>query len=36
MEQRLAVPGLRVHHLAHQNIVVAHGHDPVDGALDCR
>jgi hypothetical protein len=25
-----------VYHLAHQNIVIAHGHDPVDGALDGR
>ena len=36
VNQRLAVGDSRVYHFAHQNIVIAHGHDPVDGALDCR
>ena len=34
VKQRIAVDDLRVHHLAHQDVVIPHGHDPVDGALD--
>ena len=36
VQQRLALADLCMHHLADQNVVIAHRHDPVDGALDRR
>ncbi len=34
MEQGLARVNLHMHHFTHQNIVIAHRYDPVDGAFD--
>jgi len=36
VDQRLALVHHSPHHLAHHDIVIAHGHNPVHGALDGR